>query len=395
MWTELGGLGVMMMVPGTDVMPQCASFDDGCNKDGGVYSVEVDDCEELKSSCQGKAGKPPRNDLPVMRHCISQAMLAGNSELENPVEMKSPPVEQTEFIPVLRSGSCSEIGPKPYMEDEFICVDDLHECLGGASNFPSPGAFYGVFDGHGGVDAASYTSKNILNLIVGDSHFPVGVKVAVRNAFVKADHALADSKSLDQSSGTTALTALVLGRNMLIANAGDSRAVLGKRGRAIELSKDHKPNCTSEKLRIEKLGGVIYDGYLNGQLSVARALGDWHMKGPKGSPCPLSSEPEIEEVVLTKEDEFLIIGCDGLWDVMSSQYAVTVVRKELMMHNDPEKCSRVLVKEALKRNSCDNLTVVVVCFSSDPPPKIEVPRSQRRRSISAEGLDLLKGCLEF
>lgn len=58
--------------------------------------------------------------------------------------MKSPPVEQTEFIPVLRSGSCSEIGPKPYMEDEFICVDDLHERLGGASNFPSPGAFYGV-----------------------------------------------------------------------------------------------------------------------------------------------------------------------------------------------------------------------------------------------------------
>ncbi|KAL8122177.1 putative protein phosphatase 2C 47 [Apium graveolens] len=386
----------MMMAPGgTDVMPQCASFDDGCSKDG-VYSVEVDDCEE-KSSCQGKAGKPPRNDLPTMRHCISQAMLAGNSELENPAEIgiKSPPVENAEFIPVLRSGSCSEIGPKTYMEDEYICVDDLHERLGGDPNFPSPGAFYGVFDGHGGVDAASYTSKNILDFIVDDSHFPMGVKVAVRNAFVKADHALADSKTLDHSSGTTALTALVLGRNMLIANAGDSRAVLGKRGRAIELSKDHKPNCTSEKLRIEKLGGVIYDGYLNGQLSVARALGDWHMKGPKGSPCPLSSEPEMEEIVLTKDDEFLIIGCDGLWDVMSSQYAVTVVRKELMMHNDPEKCSRVLVREALKRNSCDNLTVVVVCFSSDPPPKIEVPRSQRRRSISAEGLDLLKGCLEY
>lgn len=61
-------------------------------------------------------------------------------------------------------------------------------------------------------------------------------------------------------------------RTMLIANAGDSRAVLGKRGRAIELSRDHKPNCTSERLRIEKLGGVIYDGYLNGQLSVAVLL---------------------------------------------------------------------------------------------------------------------------
>ncbi|KAI3451372.1 hypothetical protein Pfo_008037 [Paulownia fortunei] len=250
-----------------------------------------------------------------------------------------------------------------------------------------------VFDGHGGTDAASFIKKNILKFIVEDFHFPDGVKRALKNAFVKADHALADAKNLDHSSGTTALIALMLGRTMIIANAGDSRAVLGKRGRAIELSNDHKPNCTSERLRIEKLGGVIYDGYLNGQLSVARALGDWHMKGPKGSKCPLSSEPELEEMVLTEEDEFLIIGCDGLWDVMSSQYAVTIVRKDLMMHNDPEKCSRELVREALKRNTCDNLTVLVVCFSRDPPPRIEIPKSHKRRSISAEGLDLLKGVL--
>ena len=117
------------------------------------------------------------------------------------------------------------------------------------------------------------------------------------------------------------------------------------------------------------------------------------MKGPKGSLYPLSSEPELEEMVLTEEDEFLIMGCDGLWDVMSSQYAVTIVRRELMLHIDPEKCSRVLVREALKRNTCDNLTVLVVCFSPDPPLRIEAPKSQRRRSISAEGLDLLKGVL--
>lgn len=182
-------------------------------------------------------------------------------------------------------------------------------------------------------------------------------------------------------------------RTMLIANAGDCRAVLGKRGRAIELSKDHKPNCTSERLRIENLGWVVYDGYLNGQLSVARALGDWHMKGPKGSPCPLSAEPELQELILSEEDEFLILGCDGLWDVMSSQCAVTIVRKELMLHNDPERCSRELVREALKRHTCDNLTVVVVCFSQDPPPRIEIPKSKFKRSISAEGLNILQEVL--
>ncbi|KAJ9146852.1 hypothetical protein P3X46_029071 [Hevea brasiliensis] len=279
------------------------------------------------------------------------------------------------------------------MEDEYICVDNLHQYFSRAINCPSPVAFYGVFDGHGGVDAASFTRKNILNFIVEDSQFPSGMKKAIKSAFVKADHALADTKAVDSSCGTTALTALILGRTMLIANAGDSRAVLGKRGRAIELSKDHKPNCTSERIRIERLGGVIYDGYLNGQLSVARALGDWHIKGAKGSKSPLSAEPELEEINLTEEDEFLIIGCDGLWDVMSSQCAVTIVRKELMIHNDPERCSKALVKEALQRNTCDNLTVVVVCFSPDPPPKIEMPRSHKRRSISAEGLDRLKGVL--
>ncbi|XP_028776708.1 probable protein phosphatase 2C 47 isoform X2 [Neltuma alba] len=295
--------------------------------------------------------------------------------------------DKSEFSPVFRSGSCSEKGPKQYMEDEFIAVDILHE------NLPSPGAFYGIFDGHGGTDAALFTRKNILKFITTDSHFPCSIQKAIKSAFVKVDHALADAISLDRSSGTTALIAFMMGRSMLIANIGDSRAVLGKRGRAVELSKDHKPNCTSERLRIEKLGGVIYDGYLNGQLSVARALGDWHIKGSKGSKSPLISEPELEEVVLTQEDEYLIMGCDGLWDVMSSQCAVTTVRKELMQHNDPARCAKALVTEALQRNTCDNLTVVVVCFSQHPPPKLQVPVLHKRRSISAEGLDLLKGVL--
>ncbi|KAJ0041269.1 hypothetical protein Pint_28729 [Pistacia integerrima] len=362
-----------------------------CNGNVSANSIEEND-EILDNSNQISAGKPPRN-LSTVRHCSSSAFLS-EPELEKGITgLKLLPADNSVLSPVFRSGSFSEKGPKQYMEDEFICVDNLREHLPSSSNFPSPAAFYGVFDGHGGIDAATFTRSNILKFIVEDSHFPAGIKKAVKNAFSKADHALADAKSLDRSSGTTALTAFMLDRMMLIANAGDSRAVLGKRGRAIELSKDHKPDVTSERIRIEKLGGVIYDGYLNGQLSVARALGDWHIKGSKGSNCPLSSEPELEEIILTEEDEFLILGCDGLWDVMSSQCAVTMVRKALMQHNDPEKCSKALVKEALQRNTCDNLTVVVICFSANPPPKIEIPKYHRRRSISAEGLDHLKGAL--
>ncbi|CAK9180328.1 unnamed protein product [Ilex paraguariensis] len=383
------------MAAGTDFSPPFRILEGGYTKNY-VASMEDKISENPDNLKQITNGRPPQQ-LAVVRHCISSATLADATDLDldnGVVSIKSPSDGKSDFVPVFRSGSCAEKGPKEYMEDEHICIDDLLEHLGGSAGFPSPGAFYGVFDGHGGTDAASFIRKNILKFIVEDAHFPVCLEKAMKNAFVTADHAFADDSSLDISSGTTALTALIFGRTMIVANAGDCRAVLGKRGRAIELSKDHKPNCTSERLRIEKLGGVIYDGYLNGQLSVARALGDWHMKGPKGSACPLSAEPELQGTPLTEDDEFLIMGCDGLWDVMSSQYAVTMARKELMLHNDPERCSRELVREALKRNTCDNLTVIVICFSMDPPPRIEIPQTRVRRSISAEGLNFLKGVLE-
>lgn len=69
-----------------------------------------------------------------------------------------------------------------------------------------------MFDGHGGTDAASFIRKNLLKFIVEESHFPLCTEKAVKNAFVKADHAFADDSSLDISSGTTALTALIFGR---------------------------------------------------------------------------------------------------------------------------------------------------------------------------------------
>ncbi|KAL2232125.1 probable protein phosphatase 2C 27 [Sesamum indicum] len=386
------------MAAGTDFSPLFTDVEGGYRKDNGQISVVKDEItENIDDLKQTLNSKPPRH-LSVVRHSISTTPLISPTDVVDSDlgESGIKPLSDTKssFQPVFRSGSCAEKGPKQYMEDEHICIDNLHQHLGETAGFPSPGAFYGVFDGHGGTDAAWFISNNILNFIVEDSFFPVCLEKAIKSAFLKADYAFADNSSLDISSGTTALTAFISGRTLIVANAGDCRAVLGKRGKAIEMSIDHKPNYTSERLRIEKLGGVIYDGYLNGQLSVSRALGDWHMKGRKGAASPLSAEPELQEMLLTEDDEFLIMGCDGLWEVMSSQCAVTMARRELMLHNDPERCSRELVREALKRNTCDNLTVIVICFAPDPPPRIEVVPGRVKRSISAEGLNLLKGALE-
>lgn len=183
----------------------------------------------------------------------------------------------------------------------------------------------------------------------------------------------------------------------MVANAGDCRAVLCRKGIAIDMSEDHKPINLQEKRRVEESGGFIdSDGYLNGFLSVSRALGDWGMKLPHGSQSPLISEPEIKQITLTEDDEFLVIGCDGIWDVLTSQEAVSIVKRGLNRHDNPTKCARELVMEALRLNTFDNLTAVVVCFVTVDQKDVPVVPLERRRcfSLSAEALHRLRNMLD-
>lgn len=310
-----------------------------------------------------------------------------------------------EFIPSIRSGSFADIGPRRYMEDEHICIDDLSMHLGALLRCPSPSAFYGVFDGHGGSDAASYIKRHAISFFFQNSEFPQAlhadkafaelVEDSLRRAYLLADLAMADECTVSASSGATALTALVFGRLLLVANAGDCRAVLCRKGKAVDMSQDHRPIYAAERERVEQCGGYVDDGYLNGVLSVTRALGDWDMKLPCGSPSPLIAEPEFRQVSLMEDDEFLIIGCDGIWDVMSSQHAVSIVRRGLGRHDNPEQCARELVVEALRLNTFDNVTVIVVCFSLEfrESPRQQLP-GLRACSLSTEALCNLRSYLE-
>uniref|UniRef100_A0A1D1Z4S9 protein-serine/threonine phosphatase n=1 Tax=Anthurium amnicola TaxID=1678845 RepID=A0A1D1Z4S9_9ARAE len=291
------------------------------------------------------------------------------------------------------------------MEDEHICIDDLASHLGSLFRCPAPSAFYGVFDGHEGPDAAVYVRKHAMRLFFQDSGFPQEFqaddgfieKVAnsVRSAFLLADDALADDCTVSNSSGTTALTALVLGRLLLVANVGDCRAVLCRKGEAVEMSQDHRPARASERKRVEECGDCIDGGYVNGILSVTRALGDWELKFQRETPSSLIAEPEFMQAVLTEDDQFLIMGCDGIWDVMSSQDAVSVVRRGLQRHDDPEKCARELVMKALRLKTFDNVTAIVVCFSAEHTDSSLQQEQGRLRScsLSTDALCTLQSCL--
>ncbi|CAN6681328.1 unnamed protein product [Malus baccata var. baccata] len=303
------------------------------------------------------------------------------------------------FVPALRSGEWSDIGGRTHMEDTHLCIGDLAKKFGYNLLSEEAISFYGVFDGHGGKDAAHFVRDNLPRVIVEDADFPLELEKVITRSFMETDAAFANKCSREASlaSGTTALTAMIFGRSLLVANAGDCRAVLSRCGVAIEMSKDHRPCCTKERMRIESLGGYIDDGYLNGQLGVTRALGNWHLEGMKDAGergGPLSAKPELKLMTLSKDDEFLIIGTDGIWEMFTSQNAVDFARRRLQEHNDVKLCCKQIVEEALKRGATDNLTLVMVSFHLEPPPHVLVERPRFRRSISAEGLQNLKFFLD-
>ncbi|KAK3650705.1 mgpp2cl-1, protein phosphatase 2C-like protein 1 [Elasticomyces elasticus] len=144
-------------------------------------------------------------------------------------------------------------------------------------------------------------------------------------------------------------------RVLYTANVGDARIVLCRNGKALRLSYDHKGSDENEGKRIAGAGGLILNNRVNGVLAVTRALGDAYMKDL------VTGHPYTTETVIQPDiDEFMILACDGLWDVCSDQEAVDLIRNT----QDPQTASRQLVEHALARFSTDNLSCMVVRFDS-------------------------------
>ncbi|KAG9316724.1 phosphatase 2C-domain-containing protein [Chiua virens] len=143
-----------------------------------------------------------------------------------------------------------------------------------------------------------------------------------------------------------------LRRVLYSANAGDARGVLCRAGKAVRLTYDHKGSDKQEAKRITDAGGFVMSGRVNGVLAVTRSLGDSSMKEfVVGSPYTTETE-------LCDDDEFLILACDGLWDITGDQGAIDLVRNI----QDAQEASQTLVQHALSRQTNDNVTVVVVRF---------------------------------
>lgn len=172
-------------------------------------------------------------------------------------------------------------------------------------------------------------------------------------------------------AGCTAIVAVLIGSTLTIANAGDSRAVLCRDGGRTEaLSFDHKPQQEREMTRISKAGGFVNQfGRVNGNLNLSRSIGDLKYKqvpGLKPAEQMITAEPDIIQVTLQPKDEFIILGCDGIWDCLSNEQAVEYVRDRIDTKTTIDIGTEMLDEiisddpRATQGIGGDNMTVMIV-----------------------------------
>ncbi|XP_074319359.1 putative protein phosphatase 2C 39 isoform X1 [Silene latifolia] len=215
---------------------------------------------------------------------------------------------------------------------------------------------FAIFDGHVSQKVPDYLKANLFNNILDEPDFWNETEKAIRRAYHFTDDTILEKYADLGKGGSTAVTAILINcEKLVVANLGDSRAVLSRNGKAKQLSIDHEPE--SERKDIEERGGFVtkFPGdvaRVDGQLAVARAFGDKSIKKH------LSSEPDVMVETIDDDAEFIILASDGIWHVMNNQEAVDCV-KEI---KDARAAAAALIEEALKRNSGDDISVIVVRF---------------------------------
>ncbi|KAL7222436.1 hypothetical protein ACSBR1_024182 [Camellia fascicularis] len=307
----------------------------------------------------------------------------------------------------LRYGLSSMQGWRSSMEDAHAAHLDLDTST----------SFFGVYDGHGGKAVSKFCAKYLHQQVLKHEAYLAGdLGTSLQKAFLRMDEMMCGQRGwtelailgdkIEQTSdmvegliespksgeanghvddwpseegphsdfhgphyGSTACVAIIRNNQLLVANAGDSRCVISRKGQAYNLTRDHKPNLEAENERILKAGGSVRFGRVNGNLNLARAIGDMELKQNKSLPVEnqiLTANPDVNTVKLCDDDEFIVLACDGIWDCMSSQEVVDFVREQLKTETKLSVlCERVFdrcIAPIAGGKGCDNMTMILVQF---------------------------------
>ncbi|CAN7987379.1 unnamed protein product [Ixodes pacificus] len=279
-------------------------------------------------------------------------------------------------------------GERDEMQDSHVIQDAFHAEIPHLHGSIRRLSYYGVFDGHNGCRASRHAAQYLHRHLA--ARFPKGdmehvekeIKRSIMESFKKTDEDFlrrAGSCKPSWKDGTTAVTVVAINNTLYIANLGDSKAILCRYSAAtqkhisVPLSKDHTPTEYAERMRIQKAGGHVRDGRVLGVLEVSRSIGDGQYKR-----CGVSCLPDVMRCQLTEADRFLVLACDGLWKVFTSDQVIAAVlsvleddslvaegdEKRLLELRYEAACNK-LVNEAVRKLSGDNVTVVIVHIARD------------------------------
>ncbi|KAM0790407.1 hypothetical protein ACM66B_003289 [Microbotryomycetes sp. NB124-2] len=259
------------------------------------------------------------------------------------------------------------------MEDAHAHVLKLDDPASGSKRT----SYFAVYDGHGGSTVARFAGDTVHSRLSANEQFKRhDFEAALKQAFLDTDVDLrANPDFRGDPSGCTAVATIITDDLRIIcANAGDSRAVLSHGGEAKPLSFDHKPTNKSETSRIVAAGGFVEFGRVNGNLALSRALGDFEFKQSTHLDPEhqiVTADPDITVHEHDEDDEFIVIACDGIWDVLSSQQVIDFVRLSVSQGKPLHKITEDLMDRCLAPDSdwggvgCDNMTAMIVAIKGD------------------------------
>lgn len=176
--------------------------------------------------------------------------------------------------------------------------------------------------------------------------------------------------------GSTAIVVLIKEGKMFIGNVGDSRAVACWNGRTDPLSHDHKPANELESKRIQAAGGWVELNRVNGNLALSRALGDFLFKRNAKKPVEeqiVTALPDVEVRDITQDLEFIVLACDGIWDVMTNEEVVSFIRHRIAARMPPATVSIVFVNLTLNKKKLQFISIVWLSMALESPLYLDIP----------------------
>lgn len=276
------------------------------------------------------------------------------------------------------------------MQGWRVEMEDAHSAIIGLpADHLKDWSFFAIFDGHAGARVSSCCSDQLLEAIMLNEFFKAGisgiighkesggdglqpflenVKKGIKMGFLALDdkiRVMPEIMSGEDKSGSTAVCTVISPTHIFFGNCGDSRAVLSRDNRVSFRTLDHKPINPVEKERIQNAGGSVMIQRVNGSLAVSRALGDFEYKNVQGKgPCEqlVSPEPEVFMEERSAGDEFAVLACDGIWDVMSNDELCDFVRSRMKLSDNLQLLCNQVIDTCLYKVSSLLLFVVVLLF---------------------------------